>query len=82
MCRYDPVNLMPVCQKCHDDIHTGHINEYNYMTDEEIEFLNDLKKMSYKNFLIFIAQQTETEYLKELKKRWKKHLTNYALNLK
>ena len=68
MCRYDPVNLMPVCKHCHDEIHNGHINEKNYLTDKEIELLNELKKMSYKDFLIFVAQQTEDEYLKQLKK--------------
>lgn len=68
MCRYDPVNLMAVCKKCHDEIHNGHIKEKKYLSDEEIEFLNDLKRMSYKDFLIFIAKQTEDEYLRDLKK--------------
>lgn len=76
MCRYDPVNLMSVCQHCHNEIHAGHINEKQYLSDEEKEFLNDLKKMSYKDFLIFVAQQTEDEYLKGLKKRWKKFCTS------
>ena len=76
MCRYDPVNLMPVCQHCHNEIHAGHINEKQYLSDEEKEFLNDVKKMSYKDFLIFVAQQTETEYLKGLKEKYKKFCTS------
>ena len=74
MARYDLTNLLFVCQHCHDEIHNGHINEYDYLSEERKEFLTELKKMSYKDFLIFVAQQTEDEYLKELKKRLKEVL--------
>ena len=71
MARYDRTNLMFVCQHCHDEIHNGHIDEYKYIPKIQKEFLNEIKKISYKDFLIFVAQQTETEYLKSVKKKLK-----------
>ena len=68
MARYDLTNLLFVCQHCHDEIHNGHIDEYRYLSKQRKEFLNELKKISYKDFLIFVVQQTETEYLKSVKK--------------
>lgn len=71
MTRYDRVNLLPVCYDCHRDIHDGKVNDWDYVSEEKKELLNELKKMSYKDFLIFVACQTESEYLKTLKNQWK-----------
>lgn len=71
MTRYDPVNLMPVCFDCHRDIHDGRVNDWAYIDEERKELLHELRNMSYKNFLIFVANETETEYLKEVKEKWK-----------
>ena len=74
MTRYDPINLLPVCYDCHRDIHDGKVNDWDYVPAEIQELLRELQRMSYKNFLIFVAHQTETEYLKELKELWKSRL--------
>ena len=68
MTRYDDVNLLPVCFFCHRLIHDGKINEWDYLTPNRKELLIELRKMSYKDFLIFVVKQTETEYLRDLKK--------------
>lgn len=72
MLRYDMVNIMPLCYEHHRLIHDGFINQWDYCCKEQREFLQERKKMSYKDFLIFVARKTEKEYLEELKKRWKK----------
>lgn len=74
MTRYDKVNLLPVCYDCHRDIHDGKVNDWDYVSAERQELLRELQRMSYKNFLIFVAHQTETEYLKDLKELWKSRL--------
>lgn len=72
MTRYDKVNLLPVCYDCHRDIHDARINDWDYIDNDRKELLNELRKMSYKDFLIFVAKKTENEYLHELKEIWKK----------
>ena len=74
MTRYDPINLLPVCYDCHRDIHDGKVNDWNYIEADRKELLSELKRMSYKDFLIFIAKQTETEYFKTLKTQWKNRI--------
>lgn len=71
MTRYDKVNLLPVCYDHHRDIHDGKINDWDYIDADRKELLNELRKMSYKDFLIFVAEQTENEYLQQLKSFWK-----------
>ena len=74
MTRYDPINLLPVCYDCHRDIHDGKVNDWAYIDTDRKELLTELKKMSYKDFLIFIAKKNENEYLKEIKNAWKSRI--------
>ena len=74
MTRYDPINLLPVCYDCHMDIHQGKVNDWDYVDKDREECLRELQRMSYKDFLIFVAKKTETEYLRELKEIWKSKL--------
>ena len=71
MLRYDITNLMPLCYNCHRLIHDGKINQWDYCLPEQKEFLEERRKMSYKDFLIFVAKQTEKEYLQQLKLFWR-----------
>ena len=71
MTRYDAINIMPLCYDCHRKIHDGKINQWEYCAPEQKEFLNIAKNMSYKDFLIFVAKQTEREYLQHLKLFWR-----------
>jgi hypothetical protein len=71
MLRYDDVNIMPLCLEHHRLIHDGKINQWDYCLPEQREFLEERRKMSYKDFLIFVVQKTEKEYLTDLKERWK-----------
>ena len=64
MLRYEEINLMPVCKECHDEIHRGHIDEFRYLPAKRIDELMRLKRMSYKNYLIFDLGMTEGEYFK------------------
>lgn len=77
MLRYDFTNILPLCYKCHDHIHAHKKEQWNYCSKEQKEFLEEKQKMSYKDFLIFVAQQTEDEYLKGLKEYWKNICTNF-----
>lgn len=71
MTRYDAINIMPLCYDCHRKIHDGKINQWEYCLPEQKEFLNIAKNMNYKDFLIFVAEQTEREYLQQLKLFWR-----------
>jgi hypothetical protein len=71
MLRYDAVNIMPSCYDCHRLIHDGKIDQWDYCLPEQKEFLEERRKMSYKDFLIFVAKKTEKEYLQQLKLFWK-----------
>lgn len=71
MARYDPLNLMPVCKHCHDEIHNGHIDEKLYLSQQQKDYLEKLKMVSYKDFLIFVVNMTENQYFSKLKKEWK-----------
>lgn len=71
MTRYDAINIMPLCYICHGLIHDGKIDQWDYCTTVQHEFLNIAKNMSYKDFLIFVAKKPESEYLQDLKLFWK-----------
>lgn len=72
MLRYDAINIMPLCYDCHRKIHDGKINQWEYCAPEQKEFLQEkAKKMSYRDFLIFVAKQPEFEYLEGLKLFWR-----------
>lgn len=74
MTRYDIRNIMPLCYDCHREIHDGKINQWDYCSKERKEFLSIIKRNSYKDFLLFVAQQTESQYLKGLKEELKKYV--------
>lgn len=76
MTRYDPINLMPVCLDCHRDIHDGKINQWDYVDALKQEYLMEMRNASYKDFLIFVARQTEDEYFRDCKERLKKLSTS------
>lgn len=63
--RHDPINLLPVCDKCHGLIHNGSLNEFRYLPEWRVHELTRLKRVSYKDYLIFELNMTEEEYLRE-----------------
>ena len=69
--RYDPMNLMPVCHNCHTEIHNGHLNAYDKIPLKQRVYIEMIKNMSYKNFLIFELGMSEDEFLRDCKKRLK-----------
>lgn len=71
MARYDIVNLMPVCSDCHSEVHDKGLDEYQFLDELHAQYLRSIKNKSYKDFLIFEMQMTESEYLKFCKKRLK-----------
>ncbi len=71
MLRYDAINIMPLCYDCHRLIHDSKINQWDYCTEENHACLKMIKNLSYKDFLTFVAKQTEREYLEGLKLFWK-----------
>lgn len=73
--RYDLTNLLPVCFDCHRMIHDEGLDAFEYIPTVQAEFLNDVKNSSYKNFLTFVVNKTEDEYLKHCRKTLKSLLT-------
>jgi hypothetical protein len=69
--RYDLQNLMPVCHNCHTEIHNGHLNAYDKISLKQRVYIETMKNMSYKNFLIFELGMTEDEFLRDCKRRFK-----------
>ena len=69
--RYDIINLLPVCFDCHRMIHDEGLDALEYIPTVQAEFLKDVKNISYKNFLIFVVNKTEDEYLKQCRKTLK-----------
>ena len=69
--RYDLQNLMPVCHNCHTEIHNGHLNAYDKIPLKQRVYIEMMKNMSYKNFLIFELGMSEDEFLRDCKKRLK-----------
>lgn len=74
MTRYDIINLMPVCLEHHRQIHDGKINQWDYVDADIQEYLQEMKNASYKDFLTFVARQSDDEYLKECRERLKKYV--------
>lgn len=74
MCRYDPINILPLCYECHWAIHEDKIKDWQLIDKERVELLRELQRMSYKDFLIFVAMKTENEYLQGLKEYWKEKI--------
>lgn len=69
--RYDLQNLMPVCHECHTKLHSGHMNAYDKIPLKQRMYIETMKNMSYKNFLIFELGMSEDEFLKDCRKRLK-----------
>lgn len=72
--RYDLCNLMFICCDCHRMIHDGKLNQWLYIDDLRKDYLREVNKMNYKDFLLFVAQMTDDEYLRDCRKRLKKFI--------
>ena len=69
--RYDIINIMPVCYEHHRAIHDGKIKEVDIVNPDIWSYLQRVKNMSYKDFLIFELGLTEKEYFKQCRKKLK-----------
>lgn len=71
MLRYDLVNLLPVCNDCHRDIHDRGLDVFAYLHLGRWQYLQEIKNQSYKETLIFELGMSEDEFLRDCKKRLK-----------
>lgn len=68
MLRYDITNLMPLCYNCHRLIHDGKINQWDYTHPDLKTYLDRVKNMSFKDYLLFeCGGLTKEEYFKKCK---------------
>ena len=71
MLRYDIVNLLPVCNECHRDIHDKGLDVSAYLHKGRWQYLQEVKNQSYKEILTFELCMTEDEFLRDCKRRLK-----------
>ena len=64
--RYDIINLLPVCDKCHRLIHDKGLDAFVYVPLEVEVYLKEHKNDSYKNYLLENGM-TEDDFLEECK---------------
>ena len=69
MLRYDPVNLLPVCNDCHSQIHDKGLEVSAIIPKEQWRYLQQIKNQSYKDVLTFELGMSEDEFLRDCKKR-------------
>jgi hypothetical protein len=72
--RYSPINLLPVCDECHRDIHDKNLDVSSYMHKDRWLYLQKVKNLSYKDILTFELGMSEDEFLQDRKKMLKKML--------
>lgn len=65
--RYNPANLMPVCNFCHRRIHDNGLDAFEYMDERKATYLKKAKNKSYKDVLTFDLRMSEEEYFKRCK---------------
>lgn len=72
--RYGFINLLPVCEECHRDIHDRGLDVSAYIHKDRWLYLQKVKNLSYKDILTFELGMSEDEFLQDCKKMLKKML--------
>jgi len=79
-------NLVNVCEKCHDDIHSGHITVHGYVLTTGGRILSVSYKEKEKDVtqfvkdLRYVSKKTIKEIIVECKERYDMELTTYKVN--
>lgn len=62
--RFDPKNIMSLCVDCHHEVHKSNINDWDYVSFKDKEYLMDRAWLSLKQMLVNKGITLE-EWLKE-----------------
>lgn len=69
--RYDPKNFMYLCHSCHQKFTDEKLSEEDYCSREVWNYLQTMRWVDFKDFLLFEKGMTKDEFLRDCKKKLK-----------